>query len=120
MSPETRYGDAQPRLRGGGDGADKSSMNHPSFRRVAWSGEAQQHFMPAASPVVVGAAMLCGKSLPPFDDVDGDESCDLTEIPMCGGCSRASSKILRRARREFAADVVRDLDALPTTDTPDS
>ena len=94
-------------------------MNNPSFRRVAWSGEAEQHFMPAASPVVVGAPMLCGKRLPPFDDVDGDESCDLKEIPMCGRCSRASSKILRRARRKFAADVVRDLDSLPTADTPD-
>jgi hypothetical protein len=71
-------------------------MNHPSFRRVAWSGEAQQHFMPAASPVVVGAAMLCGKRLPPFDDVDGDESCDLKKFPCAAGA-------LAQARKSCAA-----------------
>jgi hypothetical protein len=95
-------------------------MNNPSFRRVAWSGEAEQHFMPAALPVVAGAPMLCGKRLPPFDDVDGDESCDLKEIPMCGRCSRTSSKIFRRARREFTADVLGDLDSLLTVDTPEN
>jgi hypothetical protein len=60
--------------------------------------------------------MLCGKRLPPFEDVNEDESCDLEKIPMCGRCSRAYWKIFRRARSAFAADVVRDLDTLPTVD----
>jgi hypothetical protein len=91
-------------------------MHHPSFRRLTWNGEPEQHFMPAASSVVAGAPMLCGKRLPPFEDVDGDEEGVFKEIPLCRRCSRARSNIFRHARRAFAADVVRDLDSLPTVD----
>jgi hypothetical protein len=84
---------------------------------MTWSGEPEQHFMPAASPFVAGAPMLCGKRLPPFDDVNDDEAGDFKKIPMCRRCSRARSKILSRARCAFVTDVARDLDSLPMVNT---
>jgi hypothetical protein len=93
-------------------------MHHPSFRRITWSGEKEQHWMPAAAPVVAGAPLLCGKRLPPFDGVPEEDDQELKTTPMCRRCNRAFWKIWRRAHEAFAADVTRDLDSLPTIDLP--
>jgi hypothetical protein len=98
------------------DGADASVV---IVRRITWSGEKEQHWMPGATPVVPDAPVLCGRRLPPFDGVEeDDESVELKTKPMCSRCARAWAKVFRQARRAFVASVKRDLDALPTVDEP--
>ncbi len=75
--------------------------------------------MAAATPVVPDAPVLCGKRLPPFEDLEeDDEAIEFKTKPMCRRCSRVWSKIFRQTRRLFAASVKRDLDALPIVDEP--
>jgi hypothetical protein len=106
------------RLRAGRSRADASGVHHPSFRRVTWDGEEEQHWMPAAAPFEPGTPMLCGKRLPPFDGVTEDEA-EFKTTPVCRRCNRAFWKIFRRARDAFAAAVEGDLEKLPTLDLPD-
>jgi hypothetical protein len=90
-----------------------------TIRRITWNGEKEQHWMAAATPVVPDAPVLCGKRLPPFEDLEeDDEAIEFKTKPMCRRCSRVWSKIFRQTRRLFAASVKRDLDALPIVDEP--
>jgi hypothetical protein len=93
-------------------------MRHPAFRRITWSDEKEQHWMPAATPLVVGAPTLCGKRVPPFAGATEGECEEWKTTPMCRRCDRAFWKIWRRAQRDFAADVTRDLEALTTVELP--
>ena len=99
-----------------GDRADGYLM---VIRRITWNGEKEQHWMAAGTPVAPDAPVLCGKRLPPFEELDeDDEAIEFKTKPMCRRCSRVWSRIFRRTRRLFAASVKRDLDALPIIDEP--
>jgi hypothetical protein len=88
-------------------------------RRITWNGEEEQHWMRGATPVAPDAPVLCGKRLPPFEDLEeDDDAIELETKPMCRRCARAWSNIFRQTRRVFAASVKRDLASLPVIDEP--
>jgi hypothetical protein len=91
--------------------ADSRGVAKPSFARITWDGENDQHFILAAAEIVPGFAVLCGKRGPEvFGEMNETE--EQIEKPMCRRCARAWSKINRRWVRLDAEEFAESSDAI--------